>query len=136
MVHYFFCGKSKLISARLCPEKAPSWMFDRLLHVLFFQLLNLNNSMPIYCFSHYFIDISMITVFKQFFYCIFSSPFMIILLVRFYIQKSFQQVKAKYLDFKTKKQLLAIHLVIQLEITKLWLYLLLLDTKSDIKTRN
>ena len=89
--------------------------------------------MPIYCFSHYFIDISMITVFKQFFYCIFSSPFMIILLVRFYIQKSFQQVKAKYLDFKTKKQLLAIHLVIQLEITKLWLYLLLLDTKSDIK---
>ena len=47
------------------------------------QLLTLNDSMPFYCFNHYFNDISMVTLFKEYFYCIFSSAFIIVLLVDF-----------------------------------------------------
>ena len=45
--------------------------------------LSLNDLVVLYCFNHYFNDISMVTLFEHQFYCIFSSRFFIVLLVDF-----------------------------------------------------
>ena len=45
--------------------------------------LTLNGSMLFYCFNHYFNDISIVTLFEHQFHCIFTSRFIIVLLVDF-----------------------------------------------------
>ena len=56
----------------------------------------------IFCFNHYFNGISIVTVFKQYFYGIFSSPFMIILLLDFTLRMASSKWKPNMQILKQK----------------------------------
>ena len=71
----------------------------------------LNGLMLFYCFNHYFNDIPIVTLSRVLILLYFYQLFYYRFTCRFYFKNGFQQVKAKYTDFKTKTQLTDIDVI-------------------------